>query len=67
MRSDTVGPCTGCGASHERYGPGGGPLCPKCFPSSAAATRQAAGHQAVIRAPKAAPRQAEAEPELSLF
>jgi hypothetical protein len=52
MRSGTVGPCTGCGASHERYGPGGGPLCPECFPSSAAATRQA---------------QAEAELELSLF
>ena len=53
MRSDTVGPCTKCGAPHERYGPAGRPLCAECSPGSAAATRQAAGHQAVIRTPKA--------------
>ena len=24
------GPCARCGATHRRYGPGGGPLCPHC-------------------------------------
>jgi hypothetical protein len=69
MRSDTIGPCVGCGAPHERYGPGGRPHCAECFPDTAAAVRQEAGHQAVIRTPKAEPRQPEpdAEPELSLF
>ncbi len=69
MRSDTIGPCTGCGAPHERYGPDGRPHCYACFPGTAAAVRIAAGHQAVIRTPKAEPSQAEgpeAEPELSL-
>jgi len=67
MRADTIGPCTGCGAPHERYGPDGRPHCYACFPSTAAHARQAAGHQAVIRAPKAEPRQAEPESEPSLF
>ena len=67
MRADIIGPCTGCGAPHERYGSDGRPLCHGCFPSTAAHARQAAGHQAVISAPKAEPRQAEPESELSLF
>lgn len=25
-----VGPCARCRACHRRYGPGGGPLCPRC-------------------------------------
>jgi len=71
MRSDTIGPCVGCGAPHERYGPGGRTHCAECSPATAAAARIAADHQAVIRTPKAEPRQAEpeadAEPELSPF
>ena len=74
MKAGTIGPCTGCGAPHERYGPDGRPHCSACFPGTAAAARarQAARHQAAPRpAPEAepVPRQAEPdrEPELSLF
>jgi hypothetical protein len=52
MRADTIGPCTGCGPPHERYGPNGRPHCHECFPSTAAHPRQA---------------EPESEPELSLF
>jgi hypothetical protein len=72
MKAGTIGPCTGCGTPHERYGPDGRPHCSACFPGTAAHSRQAARHQAAPRpAPKAEPlpHQAEPdrEPELSLF
>ena len=72
MNTGPTGPCTGCGAPHERYGPDGRPHCSACFPATAAHVGQAAGHQAAPRpVPKAelVPYQAEPErePELSLF
>jgi hypothetical protein len=72
MRADTIGPCAGCGALHERYGPDGRPHCDACFTGTSAHARPTAGHQAAPRpVPKAAlvPHQAEPnrEPELSLF
>ena len=72
MKAGTIGPCAGCGAPHERYGPDGRPHCSACFPGTAAHARQAAGHQAAPRpVPKAEPVPHQAEPDrepgLSLF
>lgn len=45
-----IGPCMRCGTDHERYGPGGSPLCTDCrreVRGSAVAVRTDLGHNCI--------------------